>query len=107
MSATPVAPRPEAHEPPEVEATLVCAGCGTVAPLDRPFTPRCPARRAGDDIDHVLEDSPPVWIDEVHGVVEHERVQRGTSWLIKGEVGADPIHGVALRLCAHVIVSGS
>lgn len=33
---------------------LACAGCGTPAPADRPFTPRCPARRPGDDIDHVV-----------------------------------------------------
>ncbi len=34
--------------------TLVCAGCGTVVPAGRPFTPACPARTPGDDIDHVL-----------------------------------------------------
>ena len=54
MSAEPWAPRPDARAPLEVEATLVCAGCGTVAPAGQPFTPRCPARRPGDDIDHVL-----------------------------------------------------
>jgi threonine synthase len=54
MSAAPWAPRPDLHEPPEVEASLVCAGCGAIAPAGHPFTPRCPARRAGDDIDHVL-----------------------------------------------------
>ena len=33
---------------------LVCAGCGTEVRADGPFTPRCPAARPGDDIDHVL-----------------------------------------------------
>ncbi len=54
MSAAPRTPRSKAAEPPVTRATLVCAGCGTVAPANRPFTPRCPARRPGDDIDHVL-----------------------------------------------------
>jgi threonine synthase len=35
-------------------SSLVCSGCGTVVPVDRPFVPRCPAARSGDDIDHVL-----------------------------------------------------
>jgi threonine synthase len=33
---------------------LVCTGCGAVAPTGQPFTPRCPAAVAGDDVDHVL-----------------------------------------------------
>ena len=33
---------------------LRCAGCGTVVPSDVAFADRCPAARAGDDIDHVL-----------------------------------------------------
>jgi outer membrane biosynthesis protein TonB len=37
-----------------VETGLVCAGCGALAPGHRPFTPRCPNRRSGDDIDHVM-----------------------------------------------------
>ena len=40
--------------PPAVETGLVCAGCGALAPAGHPFTPRCPARRPGDDIDHVM-----------------------------------------------------
>jgi threonine synthase len=40
--------------PPAVETGLVCAGCGALAPAHRPFTPRCPNRRPGDDIDHVM-----------------------------------------------------
>ena len=40
--------------PPVVETGLVCAGCGALAPAHRPFTPRCPNRRPGDDIDHVM-----------------------------------------------------
>lgn len=35
-------------------ASLVCAGCGAEVPTDHPFTPRCPAARPGDDVDHVL-----------------------------------------------------
>jgi len=54
MNPTSPPPGPDLHEPPEVEASLVCAGCGAVVPAGRPFTPRCPARRPGDDIDHVL-----------------------------------------------------
>ena len=41
--------------PPVVATGLVCGGCGAVAPGHRPFTPRCPNRRPGDDIDHVME----------------------------------------------------
>jgi threonine synthase len=33
---------------------MVCAGCGTVVPAAEPYPFRCPAARAGDDIDHVL-----------------------------------------------------
>jgi hypothetical protein len=33
---------------------LSCAGCGAVVPPDEPTPFRCPAIRAGDDIDHVL-----------------------------------------------------
>jgi threonine synthase len=40
--------------PPAVEAGLVCAGCGTLAPAGHPFTPRCLNRHAGDDIDHIM-----------------------------------------------------
>jgi threonine synthase len=40
--------------PPAVETGLVCAGCGWLAPSHRPFTPRCPNRHPGDDIDHVM-----------------------------------------------------
>jgi threonine synthase len=47
-------PAPSSPRPAFPTATLVCAGCGTVVPPDRPFTPRCPAARPGDDIDHVL-----------------------------------------------------
>jgi threonine synthase len=43
-----------APPPPAVETGLVCAGCGALAPGHRPFTPRCPNRRPGDDIDHVM-----------------------------------------------------
>ena len=39
---------------PGVETGLVCAGCGSLAPAHRPFTPRCPNRRPGDDVDHVM-----------------------------------------------------
>jgi threonine synthase len=46
--------RREAVPPPAVETGLVCAGCGALAPAHRPFTPRCPNRRPGDDIDHVM-----------------------------------------------------
>jgi len=40
--------------PLAVETGLVCAGCGALAPGHQPFTPRCPNRRPGDDIDHVM-----------------------------------------------------
>lgn len=33
---------------------MICTGCGTAAPTGQPFAVRCPAARAGDDIDHVL-----------------------------------------------------
>ncbi|MDQ1324467.1 MAG: threonine synthase [Chloroflexota bacterium] len=46
--------RRDAVPPPAVETGLVCAGCGALAPAHRPFTPRCPNRRPGDDIDHVM-----------------------------------------------------
>ena len=45
---------PDIREPQVVATGLVCAGCGTVAPPDDPFPVRCPARRPGDDIDHVM-----------------------------------------------------
>ncbi|HYO44159.1 MAG TPA: pyridoxal-phosphate dependent enzyme [Candidatus Limnocylindrales bacterium] len=48
---------PRRHEeppPPAVETALLCAGCGALAPAHRPFTPRCPNRHPGDDIDHVM-----------------------------------------------------
>ena len=35
-------------------AGLVCAGCGAEPPADEPYPFRCPAARAGDDVDHVL-----------------------------------------------------
>ncbi|MFV2062639.1 MAG: pyridoxal-phosphate dependent enzyme [Chloroflexota bacterium] len=35
-------------------SAMVCAGCGALAPPDRPLAPRCPAAQPGDDIDHVL-----------------------------------------------------
>jgi threonine synthase len=34
---------------------LVCAGCGAEVSVESPITWACPARRAGDDIDHVLQ----------------------------------------------------
>ncbi|HKZ75498.1 MAG TPA: PLP-dependent lyase/thiolase [Actinomycetota bacterium] len=34
--------------------SVVCAGCGHVAPPDEPYPFRCPNARPGDDIDHVL-----------------------------------------------------
>jgi threonine synthase len=37
-----------------VATGLVCAGCGAVPAPDDPFPVRCPARRPGDDIDHVM-----------------------------------------------------
>ena len=40
--------------PPAVATGLVCSGCGAPAPAHRPFTPRCPNRHQGDDIDHVM-----------------------------------------------------
>ncbi len=43
-----------AAAPAPAETELVCAGCGMSVPVERPFTPRCPNRRAGDDIDHVM-----------------------------------------------------
>jgi threonine synthase len=46
--------RHEDPPPPAVETALVCAGCGSLAPAHRPFTPRCPNRHPGDDIDHVM-----------------------------------------------------
>jgi threonine synthase len=46
--------REDPAPPPAVETGLVCAGCGWLAPGHRPFTPRCPNRRPGDDIDHVM-----------------------------------------------------
>ncbi len=52
-------PNPTSHRrdvppPPAVETGLACAGCGALAPAHHPFTPRCPNRRPGDDIDHVM-----------------------------------------------------
>ena len=44
----------EVPPPPAVETALACAGCGALAPAHHPFTPRCPSRRPGDDIDHVM-----------------------------------------------------
>lgn len=52
----------DASLPGVVATGLVCAGCGVRAPADRPFTPRCPGRRPGDDIDHVMVR----WIDLEH-----------------------------------------
>jgi threonine synthase len=46
--------RHDAESPPAVETGLACAGCGALAPAGRPFTPRCPNRGPGDDIDHVM-----------------------------------------------------
>ena len=54
MVSTGAGHRREAVPPPAVETGLVCAGCGALAPAHRPFTPRCPNRRPGDDIDHVM-----------------------------------------------------
>ena len=34
--------------------TVVCAGCGYLAPPDEPYPFRCPNASPGDDIDHVL-----------------------------------------------------
>ena len=53
MSATP-GHLHEVPPPPAVETGLACAGCGALAPAHHPFTPRCPNRRPGDDIDHVM-----------------------------------------------------
>ena len=53
MNATPGRGH-EAPPPPGVETGLVCAGCGALAPAQRPFTPRCPNRHPGDDVDHVM-----------------------------------------------------
>jgi len=46
--------RRDVPPPPAVETGLVCAGCGALGPANHPFTPRCPSRRPGDDIDHVM-----------------------------------------------------
>lgn len=46
--------RTDVPPPPAVETGLACAGCGALAPAHHPFTPRCPNRRPGDDIDHVM-----------------------------------------------------
>ncbi len=46
--------RRDVPPPPAVETGLVCAGCGALGPARHPFTPRCPGRRPGDDIDHVM-----------------------------------------------------
>ena len=46
--------RADVPPPPAVDTGLACAGCGALGPAHRPFTPRCPNRRAGDDIDHVM-----------------------------------------------------
>jgi threonine synthase len=46
--------RADVPPPPAVETGLACAGCGALAPAHHPFTPRCPNRHAGDDIDHVM-----------------------------------------------------
>ena len=46
--------RTDLPPPPAVETGLACAGCGALAPAHHPFTPRCPNRRPGDDIDHVM-----------------------------------------------------
>ncbi len=36
-------------------STLVCAGCGAVAPPDEPYPFRCPNAGRNDDVDHVLQ----------------------------------------------------
>lgn len=46
--------RRQVPPPPAVETGLACAGCGALGPAHHPFTPRCPSRRPGDDIDHVM-----------------------------------------------------
>src|SRR5512135_954779 len=46
--------RSDAAAPPAVETALVCSGCGALGPASHPFMPRCPNRRPGDDIDHVM-----------------------------------------------------
>jgi threonine synthase len=46
--------RHDAAPPLAVETGLACAGCGALARADRPFTPGCPNRHPGDDIDHVM-----------------------------------------------------
>ncbi len=53
MTVTPPR-RHEAPPPAAAETALVCAGCGALAPAHRPFTPRCPNRHPGDDVDHVM-----------------------------------------------------
>ena len=52
--STPTPHRRDVPPPPGVETGLACAGCGALGPAHRPFTPRCPSRRPGDDIDHVM-----------------------------------------------------
>jgi threonine synthase len=52
--SNPTSHRRDVPPPPAVETGLACAGCGALAPAHHPFTPRCPSRRPGDDIDHVM-----------------------------------------------------
>jgi threonine synthase len=52
--STPTSRRRDVPPPPAVETGLACAGCGALGPAHHPFTPRCPGRRPGDDIDHVM-----------------------------------------------------
>jgi threonine synthase len=35
-------------------SSMVCAGCGTVLPVDDPYPFRCPRAGSGDDVDHVV-----------------------------------------------------
>lgn len=54
MRTTTHARRYDVPPPPAVGTGLACAGCGALGPAHHPFTPRCPSRRPGDDIDHVM-----------------------------------------------------
>jgi len=47
-------PAPPARLPADLPTTLVCAGCGYLAPGDEPAPLACPRRAAGDDVDHVM-----------------------------------------------------
>jgi threonine synthase len=55
MTTSRILSLPGSRPPGASGTSLVCAGCGYLAPPGQPFVPRCPEQRPGDDIDHVIQ----------------------------------------------------